>query len=171
MNNTNNLHSADGSILGFLYQIERALQWLSSSDLTAFVGVEVDDDITIKLINGDDIETIYEQAKHSQTSRIPYADRSIDLWKTLSIWIEAVTSNKINIEHSLLSFLTNKRIPNNRLAIRLKNESLGGVENLKNKNASIIKLANELKEIAAKLPKTVKALWPGSDRLSNQHPN
>lgn len=156
MNNTNNLHSADGSILGFLYQIERALQWLSSSDLTAFVGVEVDDDITVKLINGDDIETIYEQAKHSQTSRIPYADRSIDLWKTLSIWIEAVTSNKINIEHSLLSFLTNKRIPNNRLAIKLKNESLGGVDNLKNKNANIIKMANELKEIAAKLPKTVK---------------
>lgn len=156
MNNTNNLHSADGSILGFLYQIERALLWLSSSDLTAFVGVEVDDDITVRLINGDDIETIYEQAKHSQTSRIPYADRSVDLWKTLSIWIEAVTSNRINIEHSLFSLLTNKRIPNNRLAIRLKNELLGGDDNLKNKNANITKLANELKLIAAKLPKTVK---------------
>jgi hypothetical protein len=50
--------------------------WLSSSDTEVFIGVEVDDDITVKLIDGEDITTIYEQAKHSQTSRIPYADRS-----------------------------------------------------------------------------------------------
>lgn len=157
MNNTNNLHSADGSILGFLYQIERAMLWLSSSDIETSVGVEVDDDITVKLIEGEDITTIYEQAKHSQTSRIPYADRSVDLWKTLSIWVEATTSNRIDIKHSIFSFLTNKRLPNSRLVIRLKNEKFSNEENEKNNNKVIIALANELKEIAAKLPKTVKS--------------
>ncbi|HAF36266.1 MULTISPECIES: ABC-three component system protein [Sphingobacterium] len=156
MNNTSNLHSADGSILGFLYQIERAMMWLSSSDLDAYVGVEVDDDITVKLINGEDIKNIYEQAKHSQTSRIPYSDRSVDLWKTLSIWIEAVTAKKINIEHSIFSLLTNKSLPKSRLAIRIKNEMLANENNVKSKNESISKLAVELKDIASKLPKTVK---------------
>ncbi|MEO3402538.1 DUF3732 domain-containing protein [Mucilaginibacter sp. CAU 1740] len=109
MINTNNLHSADGSILGFLYQIERALVWLSSSDIETFVGVEVDDDITVKLIDGDDITNIYEQAKHSQTSRIPYSDRSVDLWKTLSIWVEAAVSATILAFHEF--FLSKPKHP------------------------------------------------------------
>ena len=65
MVNLANLHGADGSILGFLYQIERALLWLSASPDDAVVGIEVDEDITVRLTQGEEIHTIYEQAKHS----------------------------------------------------------------------------------------------------------
>lgn len=155
MSHSNNLHSADGSILGFLYQIQRALIWLSSSDIEALVGVEVDDDITVQLIDGADIKIIYEQAKHSQTSKIPYADSSIDLWKTISIWIEAVNSGRIDASKAVFSFLTNKKLPSARLVIKLSKATTISEENIKEKNGPIIALANQLKQRAAKLPKSL----------------
>ncbi|GAB3916990.1 ABC-three component system protein [Mucilaginibacter boryungensis] len=157
MSNPNNLHSADGSILGFLYQIQRALIWLSSSDSETLVGVEVDDDISVRLIDGADIKTIYEQAKHSQTSKIPYADSSIDLWKTLSIWVEAVTSGRIDVTKAIFSFLTNKQLPINRLVLKLSKATTASEENRKGKNAPIIALADQLKQKAGTLPKSLSS--------------
>ncbi|WP_316812572.1 ABC-three component system protein [Pedobacter heparinus] len=156
MNSVENLHSADGSFLGFLYQIERAMEWLSSSNLEAVVGVEVDDDITVKLSAGDNIQTIYEQSKHSISKKIPYSDNSEDVWKTLSIWVEAVQSGRFNVKHSIFSFLSNKKIPSNRLIVMLDRERLNNPENLGQANQSIRALAQNLIERAGKLPKSLK---------------
>ncbi|RYE54703.1 MAG: hypothetical protein EOP48_11735, partial [Sphingobacteriales bacterium] len=84
--------AADGSFLGYLFQIERVVLWLSELPESACVGVEVADDIVVKLSDGLDIKEIYEQAKHTQGKAAPFSDKSEDLWKTLSIWIKAVES-------------------------------------------------------------------------------
>jgi len=149
MEDLNNLHSADGSFLGFLYQIERALIWLSSSSVDAIVGVEVEDDITVQLVEGSSIKKIYEQAKHSQTSRIPYSNQSEDLWKTLHIWIEAVTSGKVDADNAMFSFLTNKKIPKNRLILELDKSKSSD-------KAGMNKVIDSLLATAAKLPKSLK---------------
>lgn len=149
MEEPNNIHSADGSILGFFFQIERALIWLSSLSNDAMIGVEVDDDITVRLEKGQSIKTIYEQAKHSQTGRAPFSDQSIDLWKTLKIWIDAVTSNRMNTEHSLFSLFTNKKLPATRFVHDLSRATL----NDKQKMQEVIE---KLKSIALKLPKSMK---------------
>jgi hypothetical protein len=148
MEDISNLHSADGSFLGFLYQIERAIFWLSGSHIDAIVGVEVDDDITIKLIEGKNISTIYEQAKHSQTNRIPYSNQSLDLWKTLKIWIDAVESGRINVDIATFSLITNKKMPSTRLVYLLNSAKISD-------KPSITKAISELKDIARKLPKTM----------------
>ncbi|MFD2144947.1 hypothetical protein [Mucilaginibacter antarcticus] len=149
MNNLNNLHSADGSILGFLYQIERALMWLSTSSSETEVGVEVDDDITVKLIEGQDITNIYEQAKHSQTTKVPFSNSSVDLWKTLSIWVEAIQSGRLKVENAIFSLLTNKKMPQDRLAITLSNA--------KAKDKVVMAtVLTDLKTRASKLPKSME---------------
>ncbi len=62
-----NTHSADGSFLGFLFQIERVLLWLSEGGEGRRVGIETDDDIVVQIQNGVTIETIYLQAKNAQS--------------------------------------------------------------------------------------------------------
>jgi hypothetical protein len=156
MVNLANLHGADGSILGFLFQIERALLWLSSSQDDAVVGIEVDEDITVRLLQGEQIHTIYEQAKHSISKKIPYSDKSEDLWKTLSIWVDAVNSGRFNIATSTLSFLTNKKMPASRLVYTLHNERFQNPANTKGENKSILELAERLKLEADKLTKSLK---------------
>lgn len=146
MINYRNLHAADGSFLGFLYQIERAIFWLSITANDGIVGLEVDDDIVVKLNSGLGINTIYEQAKHSKSSKIPYTDKGVDLWKTLSIWVEAVLREDINLDSCYFSLLTNKKLPETRLAKKLSNASL------KNRD-DIEALCGELKTIASTLKK------------------
>jgi hypothetical protein len=114
-----NTHSADGSFLGFLFQIERVLLWLSEGFEHGKVGIETDDDIVIQLKNGEEINHIYEQAKNAQTTGLPFSDKSEDLWKTLSIWVTAVVEKKINIETSIFSAITNKKLPLKRLLFEL----------------------------------------------------
>ncbi|MDN3588071.1 hypothetical protein QWY86_15415 [Pedobacter aquatilis] len=156
MINVSNLHGADGSFLGFLFQIERALLWLSSSQEDAVVGIEVDEDITVRLTDGEEIHSIYEQAKHSISKKIPFSDKSEDLWKTLAIWVEATSTGRFNIKNSTLSFLTNRKMPSSRLVYTLHNEKLTNLSNTNHKNESIINLAKRLKIEAGKLPKALK---------------
>lgn len=115
MNLRKNLHAADGSQLGFLFQIEKVILWLSSLDKDAVVGVEVDDDIVVKLGNGNEIKNIYEQAKHTIKKHPPFSDNSEDLWKTLSIWVSAVLDGKVNPTKAIFSPFSNKIIPKARL--------------------------------------------------------
>lgn len=144
-----NLTAADGSFLGYLFQIERVINWLSELPENASVGVEVADDIVVKLANGADVKDIYEQAKHTQNKAAPYADKSEDLWKTLSIWINAVLSEKINPETSKFSLLSNRPIPTNRLAFHLHKCSFEDEEGLD-------ECCNKLIEEAGKLRSSLK---------------
>lgn len=144
-----NLHSADGSFLGFLFQIERVLVWLSEGGENGKVGIETDDDIVVQLKAGSEIKIIYEQAKNAQTGNIPFSDKSEDLWKTLSIWIKAVEEGRIDVEQAFFSAITNKKLPNKRLILKLSNAK-------KNDKVNMDLLIRELKKTATTLSATNK---------------
>jgi hypothetical protein len=141
---THNTHGADGSFLGFLFQIERVMLWLSEGGEGRKVGIETDDDIVVQIQKGTTIETIYEQAKNAQGGRIPFSDQSEDLWKTLSIWITAVKEGRIIVNTAIFSAITNKKLPKGRLLLKLSSAFKEDMTNM----SLVIK---ELKETASKL--------------------
>jgi hypothetical protein len=144
-----NLNAADGSFLGFLFQIERLIMWLSELGPEAKVGVEVADDIVVKLSKGENIKEIYEQAKHTTGKSAPYADKSESLWKTLSIWVKAVNDGKSNPANTRFSVLSSRPIPSDRLVIRLSSAT-------KENKAELEAVCKELKQIANTLRKGLK---------------
>lgn len=103
------LHSAAGSNAGFVYQFERALYWLAKSPAASVIGIETDDDVTVR---GPNSATVLEQDKHSiQKDSTPFGDRSKDLWNTLSIWVEALTAKEVEPDRVRFLMVTNKQLP------------------------------------------------------------
>jgi hypothetical protein len=99
-------HTSPGSAAGFGYQFQRALHWLARSPAGYRVGIETDDDVSVRTAS--DLPHALEQDKHSirgQTN--PFADRSIGLWKTLSIWVSAVSDGELIVKEAILLLATN----------------------------------------------------------------
>ena len=119
-------HSAPGCAAGFIYQLERALYWLAKSPAGFVIGIETDDDVVAK---GPDGERTQEQDKHSiQDGAKPFGDRSTDLWKTLSIWLQALVAGEVTPEHTRFLMVTNKTLPD-CLAKRIANaENPDGID-------------------------------------------
>ncbi len=110
-------HDAQGQMLGYLFQIERALFWLSELKAGGIVGVECGDDLVIKEnVSG---YTTFEQDKSSISTKIPYSDLSSDLWKTLGIWLDKLNDDSVEINSSYFIMVTNKKIPAGRLVWKL----------------------------------------------------
>ena len=65
------LFSAKGQMYGYLYQIDRALLWLSRCPDGSIISIETDDDVVVRLKNGESIVTIYEQDKASVKKKYP----------------------------------------------------------------------------------------------------
>lgn len=84
-------------LLGYSLQTTRATARLLEAAAGTFVSVEVFDDVGTESANG---AKTAEQTKLAGTKN-PIADRSVDLWKTLSNWIAAVESGEIdpNLTH------------------------------------------------------------------------
>ena len=102
-------HSAPGANAGFSFQFERALFWLSQLPAGSAVGIETDDDVAIRDVNG---TNILEQDKHSIREKgEPFGDRSKDLWNTLAIWIEAVETKEVEVATTRFLMVTNKLLP------------------------------------------------------------
>ncbi len=143
MSRSNNVHSASGPFAGYLFQIERVLYWLSQSDVE-IVALETEDDIVASFKGTRDAEKILEQAKHSISEKVPLSDSSLELWKTLSIWVER-NDDTSKVYYSLV---TNKPLPSNRLIKRIVAS--------KNDQAEFKKLINALLEIGKVARKTIK---------------
>lgn len=101
------LFSAKGQMYGYLYQIDRTLLWLSRCPDGSIVSIETDDDVVVRLENGDNIETIYEQDKASIKKRYPFTNTNVNLWKTLSNWLTLIETQQINVENSRFLLATN----------------------------------------------------------------
>lgn len=99
-----NSHSAPGQALGYYFQLERALGWLSKMPVGSTVGIETEDDVCITLLNG---QQILEQDKSSIDS-YPFIPSKKDLWKTLNIWLNSVKDNVIDLEKTTFYMVTNK---------------------------------------------------------------
>ncbi len=105
-------------MLGYLYQMERALYWLVTSDSEGYVFIETDDDIVVKRKKGMQLETIFEQDKISTVGSNNFTDASENLWKTLTIWIDNV--KRLNLNPSKCGFIlsTNTESPKKTSFVR-----------------------------------------------------
>ncbi len=111
-------HVVPGTAAGLIYQFERALYWLANSSKGFVVGIETDDDVAIQ---GPEGLQVLEQSKHSiQEKAKPFSDRSLGLWNTLSIWLQALVDGEITSAKSRFLMVTNKTLPD-CLAKRIAN--------------------------------------------------
>lgn len=112
-----------GTVAGILYQYERALHALASSPADASVGIETLDDVAT--LSGDGA-AILEQEKHSLRPDTAISDHSVDLWKTLANWLDALSKGNITINKFV--FVTNRTVAQTSLLFRLtrpnKNQEL-----------------------------------------------
>ncbi|MCC9658303.1 ABC-three component system protein [Rhodopirellula halodulae] len=107
-------HDAAGPAAGYLFQPEKALLRLAKAPRSAWVGVETGDDV-VEMLDG--VVTDSEQLKNTVLGQgNPFADRSVGLWKTLSIWISALEVEPERVNNSQLILSTNRKIPSNCLA-------------------------------------------------------
>ena len=112
-------HDAAGPAAGYFFQPEKALLRLAKAPRLAFVGVETGDDV-VEVRDGEVTDS--EQLKNTSEGRgNPFADRSIGLWKTLSIWLNAHASQSGWVANSRLIFSTNRTVPTSCLARTLAN--------------------------------------------------
>lgn len=85
-------HSAPGSYLGFALQPVRLCYYLLSSPSGSSVSLEYLDDVAVHHADG---TLLLEQCK-SSLAHNALSDWSVDLWKTVSNWLDAVESKKID---------------------------------------------------------------------------
>jgi hypothetical protein len=135
--------SAKGSISGFIFQFQRALLLLCDiTEKDNYITIEEVDDVAV---HSDRSVLISEQDKHSfLEKKSAYEDTSIDLWRTLEIWVLKLKNNTFNNE-TKFNCTTNNSIR--------KNGSL--IEILSNKNYEVSKkkineiLLNQKKKLSS----------------------
>jgi len=137
-------HTAPGQALGYYFQLERALSWIALAPADSMIGIETEDDVVVKLANGD---AIYEQDKSSVNSH-PFVLSKKDLWNTLAIWLEAIAREEIDIETSTFYLVTNKPGRN----------SLAEIIGLAQSEEQLETAYLRLKEASAKVPAGIKHL-------------
>jgi hypothetical protein len=105
-----NRHSAEGPAAAFVYQFERALNWLARKQAGCSIGIETGDDINVRDLDGTEL---LEQDKHVLSDGAkPFGDRSVGLWKTLSIWVELCGARSGQTDDSIsFLFVTNTDVP------------------------------------------------------------
>jgi hypothetical protein len=87
---TDSTHSVPASIDATLFQVRLALFWLIQSaqvDPAVSARIEGLDDIETQMVGGRELI----QSKHHHTAAA-LSDRSVELWKTLRVWSEAISA-------------------------------------------------------------------------------
>ena len=108
--------SAKPSALGYLYQARCALLWLLDSGDDAEVSLEKSDDVTFEK-DGTPEEKL--QLKHHISRTAALTDTSADLWKTIRIWAEDISSSRLG-ENTKLTLVTTGIAPAGSIAAVLK---------------------------------------------------
>ena len=108
-------HDAKGSVAGYIFQLERLLYWLCNGNSGSVVSIEAEDDIVVRLKQGEDLETIYEQDKHTLSKNTAFTDHSVALWKTLSIWAESVINKDVVLESAWFCACSNRKVDSGKL--------------------------------------------------------
>lgn len=98
--------------LGFLFQFERALWWLSRCPDNAIVAIETYDDVVVRLKKTDNDQYVFEQDKNTISQRNPFSNQNINLWKTLSNWLKIAYNSSIEVDESIFLLVTNTKVGN-----------------------------------------------------------
>lgn len=92
------------SYAGFSLQPTRVLYRLLTAEEGDIVSLEVFDDVAVDQSTGD---RIVEQDKNTLTGN-PLSNRSRDLWKTFSNWLDAVKDGKLAIDNTTFEIYVSK---------------------------------------------------------------
>ena len=112
-------HNAPGQMLGYLYQVCFALNLLLESDDPSYqISLEKFDDIAFDK-DGTPVQLI--QTKH-HTVPASLSDSSTDLWRTLKVWLDAITNDYSLLDHTDFVIITTATVPEDSAAKLIQQE-------------------------------------------------
>lgn len=114
-------HTASGQMVGYLYQVVAALVLLlKSEDGLSEICIEKFDDISF-VDNGKPMELI--QVKHQLNKVGSLTDTSVDLWRSINSWCDAIKQNDVNCENTKFVILTTAIAPEDSAARKLTDKT------------------------------------------------
>jgi len=129
-------HQASEQMIGYLYQVRYALYLLLDNDNTNYqISIEKFDDVAFEE-NGSPKELI--QLKHHVNKGGSLADNSVDLWRTLKVWIDMVSENDNLLYNSEFFLITTSSAPE---------KSAAEILSKTDKDRSIVEAYDRLKRI------------------------
>lgn len=129
-------HQASEQMIGYLYQVRYALYLLLDNDNTNYqISIEKFDDVAFEE-NGSPKELI--QLKHHVNKGGSLADNSVDLWRTLKVWIDMVSENDNLLYNSEFFLITTSSAPE---------KSAAEILSKTDKDRSIVEAYDRLKSI------------------------
>jgi hypothetical protein len=119
------VHSAAQSAAGYLYQARLALAEClryAYSDSSVEISIERLDDVSFEK-NGAPLELL--QTKHHLKKAGDLSDGSVDLWKTLRVWAEAVSDDPSLPGRTRFVLITTAKAPDGSAAAHLRPAGAG----------------------------------------------
>lgn len=111
-------HNAAEQMLGYLYQISYALKLLfESDDLDYQLSIERFDDIAFDKDN--DPKKLIQLKHHSKPASL--TDSSVDLWRTLGVWIDAINYDSSLLKNTDFVIITTAEVPSNSASEAIQN--------------------------------------------------
>ena len=103
-------HDASAQMLGYLYQVRCALNiLLSAENEQSSICIEKFDDVAFS--NDGDTPSVLIQTKHHVSNRGDLTDTSVDLWRTLNVWMDMF--RKQDIANTRFIIITTSNAPDN----------------------------------------------------------
>ena len=106
-----NLHAASGQALGYVHQVQWGLVELiqrARKSPTTLLRLETLDDIETRVADAGTVELT--QVKHQVTPASDLTENSVDLWRSLNVWMDVLYSGAIP-EIPVLKLVTTASIP------------------------------------------------------------
>ncbi|MGS7467754.1 ABC-three component system protein [Bacillus paranthracis] len=112
--------SASSQALGYLYQIRLALYLaMKDENIDKDLGIELLDDVSFHS-EGTPLELI--QVKHHLKKEASLTDGSLDLWKTIRVWSEAVKESKVEVPGVIFTLITTATASEGTVAFYLRDD-------------------------------------------------
>lgn len=112
-------HQASEQMIGYLYQVRYALNLLlKSEDEQAQISIEKFDDIAF---SDNDIPKILIQLKHHIEHQGDLTNASVDMWRTIKVWVDAIKESNELLETTKFMIITTALAPDKTAAYYLKN--------------------------------------------------
>lgn len=133
------IFSANEPSLGYLYQVRYGLMLIvAETNEDAQLLIEKIDDVSIET---PDVLNVYQTKLHIK-SKANLTNASSDLWKTIRVWCEGVSTGNLNIDNSLFNLITTETASKDTIPFKLK-------QSIKGDN-DIVEIQRLLKTEAAK---------------------
>lgn len=114
-------HQASEQMLGYLYQVRYALALLLENDNSdCQISIEKFDDVAF---SKDDIPIQLIQLKHHIQHQGNLADASTDMWRTIKVWLDAISETPDILDGTNFLIITTATAPIDSAAFLLKKDS------------------------------------------------